>query len=80
MAESLHEMDAGGQLGLGNDFDYWNPTAVRQLLVGEEILSNVEGKYREWKVHQVSCGLNHTAATVEVIAGKSATIKTVGTC
>jgi len=53
---------------LGNDFDYWNPTAVRQLWVGEELRTNFDGKQGEWTVQQVSCGLNHTAAIVEIAA------------
>jgi len=39
---------SGGQLGLGNDFDFWEPTAV-----------SVPGE-----VVDVSCGFNHTLALV----------------
>jgi hypothetical protein len=71
MRQVMTLMVVGGQLGLGNDFDYWNPTAVRQLCVGVELQSNLEGESREWTVHQVSCGLNHTAAIVELDVERS---------
>lgn len=50
-------------MGLGNEFDFWIPTAVEKLLFGSDTLGWSLG---EWKVVQVSCGLNHTAAVVEV--------------
>lgn len=48
------DLGSGGQLGLGNDFDFWSPTEVAFDSVPEV------------KVLQVSCGFNHTAAVLEV--------------
>ena len=53
---------SGGQLGLGNEFDYWKPTAVQDL-------TDEEGKRlpaSSWGALHVSCGLNHTAAIVKL--------------
>ncbi len=53
---------SGGQLGLGNEFDYWKPTAVKELV-------DEEGRSLpalHWSALSVSCGLNHTAAIVKV--------------
>lgn len=58
---------------MGNDFDYWSPTAVTAVSRG------ADGKQRivqrpedadpfdapEWRVCQVSAGFNHTAAVIE---------------
>lgn len=68
------EQDAG-QLGQGNDADYWQPMPVRRLETrpaGEVLAAAAEdaraGGAPTWKAVQVSCGLNHTAAVVEVPA------------
>lgn len=63
---------SGGQLGLGNEFDYWAPTQVTDLqtdgghhhdqLGQQEPISSV----LKWKAVQVSCGFNHTAAVVDI--------------
>ncbi|EFN54346.1 hypothetical protein CHLNCDRAFT_24715 [Chlorella variabilis] len=47
----------GGQLGHGNDFDYWSPHHVDWLSLTETDL--------------VACGMNHTAAIVELDSGVS---------
>ena len=53
---------SGGQLGHGNEFDYWKPTRVERLRLGDggEISSD------RVRFLQVSCGANHTAAVVEM--------------
>lgn len=59
-ALSFEEGGSGaGQLGLDNDFDYWQPARVKEVCTegGERI--------REWKCLHVSCGLNHTAAVIQ---------------
>lgn len=57
----------GGQLGHGNDFDYWSPHHVEWLQLTETDLSKqVQGGELAWRVLQASCGLNHTAAIVEL--------------
>ena len=61
------ETSSGGQLGLGNDFDYWTPTAVQQLLYGDEALAAEDGEGQGWRVQQVACGLNHSAAIAELL-------------
>ena len=53
---------SGGQLGLGNEFDYWKPTAV-QHLIDEERKTLPESS---WGAMSVSCGLNHTAAIIKL--------------
>lgn len=61
----------GGQLGHGNDFDYWSPHHVEWLQLGEtdwRKQQNEDGSLA-WKVQQVSCGLNHTGAIVELGSG-----------
>ncbi|GAB4821915.1 hypothetical protein N2152v2_008961 [Parachlorella kessleri] len=60
----------GGQLGLGDENDYWAPTRVEWLQLGEaEAWAQQEeaGGDMAWRVLQVSCGLNHTAAVVELV-------------
>lgn len=53
---TLDGSSGGGQLGLGDENDYWDPTCVRALTgpvgFGRRIL-------------EVSCGFNHTVALVE---------------
>ena len=60
----------GGQLGLGNDFDYWAPAAVTHLATvggGSGGVPQFGDKGRRlWRVLQVSCGMNHTAAVMEL--------------
>ena len=61
----------GGQLMLGNDFDYWAPAAVTHLATGLHGSSGGvpqigAGGHQLWRVVQVSCGMNHTAAIFEV--------------
>ncbi|KAL3157516.1 hypothetical protein ABBQ32_011978 [Trebouxia sp. C0010 RCD-2024] len=62
---------SGGQLGLGNEFDYWAPTQVTDLQTGgcedqadqqAPTLSQIS-----WRALQVSCGFNHTAAVVTLV-------------
>lgn len=63
---------AGGQLGLGSDFDYWAPAPVTHLATGPgggggvpQFGGGSDGD-QLWRVLQVSCGGNHTAIIVEV--------------
>ena len=56
------QTSSGGQLGLGNEFDYWRPTVI-------DTLEDEEGRTlpaSSWSALQVSCGMNHTAAVVAV--------------
>ncbi|CAK0784231.1 hypothetical protein CVIRNUC_007435 [Coccomyxa viridis] len=56
------QTSSGGQLGLGNEFDYWRPTVI-------DTLQDEEGRTlpaSSWSALQVSCGMNHTAAIVAV--------------
>ena len=62
--ESGHS--SGGQLGLGNEFDYWGATQVINLQTGSE----TEASELVWTAEQVSCGFNHTAAIVEIDSDK----------
>lgn len=61
---------SGGQLGLGNEFDYWAPTQVTDLQTeGSEdqpVQQELTLSAIRWKALQVSCGFNHTAAVVDV--------------
>ncbi|KAK9791863.1 hypothetical protein WJX73_008713 [Symbiochloris irregularis] len=55
----------GGQLGLGNEFDFWDPTPVPVLHgqgAGEQYQAGVG-----WKALQVACGFNHSAAVVDIL-------------
>lgn len=54
---------SGGQLGLGDENDRWEPAAVTQLRWDHQNLS-----LNSWRAVQVSCGMNHTAAVVEILA------------
>ena len=49
------DLTSWGQLGLGNEFDYWAPALVAGTGQGEGLANVVE----------VSCGFNHTVAVVE---------------
>ena len=56
------QSSSGGQLGTGNEFDYWRPTVV-------DTLEDEEGRTlpaSSWRALQVSCGLNHTAVVIDV--------------
>ena len=59
---------SGGQLGLGNEFDYWAPTQVTDLQTGsggdEPVQQEPSLSKMRWRALQVSCGFNHTAAVV----------------
>ena len=64
----------GGQLGHGNDFDYWAPSSVDWLQLSEQDWVKQQpqdggGGELAWRVLQVSCGLNHTAAVIELSPG-----------
>lgn len=58
----------GGQLGHGNDFDYWSPHHVEWLALGETDMAKQhhEDGSLAWKVVQAACGMNHTAAIIEL--------------
>eukprot|EP00898_Chlorokybus_atmophyticus_P005294 jgi/Chlat1/5766/Chrsp387S00426 len=61
----------GANQGLGNDNDWWQPMRVSGGAVGEQQVQSDDrgqpgGKQAPRKVLQVSCGLNHTAAVVEL--------------
>jgi hypothetical protein len=64
----------GGQLGHGNDFDYWAPQHVEWLQLTDTDWARQHGDDGglAWRVHEVSCGLNHTAAIVELGPGLAA--------
>lgn len=64
----LNNSFVGGQLGLGNEFDFWNPTPVVHLRDGESLLTNdiKDGEANQWQVEQVACGLSHTAGIVSI--------------
>ncbi len=53
---------SSGQLGLGNDFDFWDPTAVSTLLLEDKVLTA-----DKWRPVQVACGFNHSAAVIELL-------------
>ena len=62
---------SGGQLGLGNEFDYWAPTQVTDLQLAAGALQEGPASNAissSWKAMQVSCGFNHTAAVVETVS------------
>ena len=56
------QTSSGGQLGTGNEFDYWKPTVI-------DTIEDEEGRTllaSRWSALQVSCGFNHTAAIIDV--------------
>jgi len=57
---------SGGQLGLGNDFDYWKPSPVSELRIGGQAVPQFNGNDARFAFLSVSCGFNHTAAVVEI--------------
>ena len=59
---------SGGQLGLGNEFDYWAPTQITDLQTAIQDKQPPESvaPAAEWRALQVSCGFNHTAAVVQI--------------
>ena len=70
-AYSIEAGGAGGQLGLGSEFDYWSPAAVESVVLpsGARLAQRQRGGERlAWKVLSVACGLNHTVAVLEVAA------------
>eukprot|EP00887_Chlorella_sp_A99_P006348 scaffold3.g6348.t1 len=56
----------GGQLGLGNENDYWSPARVEWLVAKDWAPHRGEDAHRAWRVLQVACGLQHTAAVIEL--------------
>lgn len=61
----------GGQLGLGDENDRWSPSRVEWLRVADSYAQAQQegpGEDLMWRVLQVSCGLNHTAAVMQVAA------------
>ena len=56
------QTSSGGQLGTGNEFDYWRPTVIDNLEDedGRTLPASSSTALR------VSCGLNHTAAIIDV--------------
>ena len=76
LAGSAYEFEGrggtGGQLGLGNEFDYWEPTRVEWLQLDEVdwLAQRLAGDdFPAWRVLRVACGLNHSAAVVELQDG-----------
>ena len=63
------DLYAGGQLGLGDDNDYWKPTRVKNLADESKIYTNEDLETGSWRTLDISCGLNHTAAIVEITEG-----------
>ena len=60
---------SGGQLGLGNELDWWGPTRVQRIqdqqgAVAQQHGDSESGNAR-WLIKQVACGFNHTAAVIE---------------
>ena len=58
---------SGGQLGLGDESDHWKPTRVSHLADESRILINEDTEAKRWKAVDVSCGLNHTAALIDIL-------------
>lgn len=67
---------SAGQLGLGNDFDFWQPTVVKQICRGPDAEQPIVQRSEDaelydppaWRVCQVSAGFNHTVAVIETAA------------
>lgn len=59
---------SGGQLGVGDELDWWGPRRVQQLSTGGELIpqDSEHDEQRDWTVKQVACGFNHTAAVIEM--------------
>ena len=61
---------SGGQLGLGDEFDYWAPTQITDLQTAiqdkQPPLQEFVKPAAQWTALQVSCGFNHTAAVVQI--------------
>lgn len=57
---------SGGQLGLGDEFDYWAPTQVADLQTAARQEVSAGQNAPVWNAVQVSCGFNHTAAVIEI--------------
>lgn len=58
----------GGQLGVGNAFDYWAPTQVRGLQAHDDgpIIDVGPSQEPLWKARSLSAGMLHSAAVIEV--------------
>ena len=58
----------GGQLGQDSDVDYWAPARVGRVQVGAAgVLPQLASDgHQLWRAVQVSCGLNHTVAVLEL--------------
>ena len=54
---------------MGDDNDYWQPTRVTNLADESKIYTNEDLETGSWRTLDISCGLNHTAAIVEIIEG-----------
>ena len=66
----MKQHSSGGQLGLGNELDWWGPTRVQSIqdqqgAVAQQHADTEAGKVL-WLVKQVACGFNHTAAVLEL--------------
>lgn len=63
----------GGQLGIGDDCDAWEPRlvpAIQSHMTGDIIpahTSSLDKGHLTWKGISVSCGLNHTAIVAEIL-------------
>ena len=59
---------SGGQLGLGNELDWWGPTCVKSFEDEQGFVAQQHGDTESgsapWLVKQVACGFNHTAAVI----------------
>ena len=67
-SSSLYPSDSeGGQLGTGQDWDCWDPTAVPVLACGEQAWTNYEDGPQSWRATQISAGFQHSAAIVELV-------------
>eukprot|EP00884_Botryococcus_braunii_P015207 jgi/Botrbrau1/236/Bobra.0022s0212.1 len=63
MSLSPSQYSSGGQLGLGDEKDRWEPAKINELLWNGDVVPS-----GSWQAIQVSCGMNHTAAVIEILA------------
>eukprot|EP00271_Cylindrocystis_brebissonii_P003272 TRINITY_DN1406_c0_g1_i2.p1 TRINITY_DN1406_c0_g1~~TRINITY_DN1406_c0_g1_i2.p1 ORF type:complete len:367 (-),score=39.34 TRINITY_DN1406_c0_g1_i2:321-1421(-) len=61
---SVEGNSSGGQLGLGNEFDFLEPTKVNVQGTVANAFFDKAGAPRQARVLHVSCGFNHTAAVL----------------